>query len=84
MAQLAEQRRYPGAVVLEDAGRASLAGMTKPLPVDSLVGSGLGLARAVAGMHLRGVVHRDITPANAVVADDGTACLAGPGFRRRG
>ena len=75
VAQLAEQRRYPGSVMLADAGAASLAGMTKPLPVDNLVGFGLGLARAVAGMHERGVIHRDITPANAVVADDGTACL---------
>jgi len=40
--------------VLEDAGEAILAGMTKPLPVDKLAGLGLGLARAVAGMHRRG------------------------------
>jgi signal transduction histidine kinase len=75
VAQLAPAPRYPGSVILEDAGAASLAGMTKPLPVDNLVGFGLGLARGVAGMHERGVIHRDITPANAVVADDGTACL---------
>ena len=61
--------------MLEDAGGASLAGMTKPLPVDELVGLGLGLARAVAGMHRRGVIHRDITPANVVAADDGIPCL---------
>ena len=68
VAQLAEAPRYPGSVVLKDAGGASLAGMTKPLPVGNLIGFGLGLARAVAGMHERGVIHRDITPANAVVA----------------
>ena len=67
VAQLAEAPRYPGSVVLEDAGGASLAGMTKPLPAGDLVGLGLGLARAVAGMHERGVIHRDITPANIVV-----------------
>ena len=75
VAQLAEAPRYPGSVVLEDVGEASLAGMTKPLPVDNLVGLGLGLARAVAGMHQRGVIHRDITPSNIVVPDDGTPCL---------
>src|ERR1700733_985994 len=75
VAQLAEERQYPGSVVLADAGEASLAGLAKPLPVDNLVGFGLGLARAVAGMHRRGVFHRDITPANAVVAEDGTARL---------
>ena len=40
--QLAEAPRYPGSVVLEDAGGASLAGMTKPLPVRKLAGLGLG------------------------------------------
>jgi hypothetical protein len=32
--QLAAASRYPGLVVLEDAGEASLASMAKPLPVD--------------------------------------------------
>ena len=75
VAQLAEAPRYPGSVVLEDAGGASLAGMTKPLPAGDLIGIGVGLARAVAGMHERGVIHRDIAPANIVVADDGIPCL---------
>src|SRR3984885_10396520 len=71
--QLARAPRYTGSVVLEDAGETSLAELAKPLPADDLVGFGLGLARAVAGMHPRGGFHRDITPANAVVAEDGTA-----------
>ena len=75
LVQLAEAPRYPGSVVLEDAGGASLAGMTKPLPVHKLAGLGLGLARAMAGMHQRGVIHRDITPANIVDPDDGIPCL---------
>jgi serine/threonine protein kinase len=62
--------------VLEDAGGASLAGMTKPQPAGELAGLGLRLARAVAEMHRRGVIHRDITPANIVVPDDGIPCLA--------
>ena len=75
LAQLAEAPLHAGSVVLEDAGRASLAGITKPLPAGELAGLGLGLARAVAGMHQRGVIHRDITPANIVVPDDGAPCL---------
>ncbi len=75
VAQLAQAPRYPGSVVLEDAGGVSLAGVTGPLPAGELAGLGVGLARAVAGMHERGVIHRDITPANVVVSGDGVACL---------
>src|SRR6201996_8072024 len=75
VAQLAQAPRYPGSVVLEDAGGASLAGLAGPLPAGEVAGLGLGLARAVAGMHHWGVIHRDITPANVVVAGDGVPCL---------
>src|ERR1700760_4795379 len=57
------------------AGGASLAGLAGRLPAGELAGLGLGLARAVAGMHRRGVVHRDITPANIVLSGDGSPCL---------
>ena len=49
--------------------------MPKPLAVDELVELAVGLARAVAGMHRRGVMHRDITPANIVISRDGAPCL---------
>ena len=75
VAQLAQAPRYPGSVVLQDAGAVSLAGLARPLPADDLAGLGLGLARAVAGMHRRGVIHRDITPANIVLSQDGVPCL---------
>ncbi len=51
VAQLAEAPRYRGSVVLADAGGASLAGLTRPLPAVELAGFGLRLAQAVAGMH---------------------------------
>src|SRR5271166_4221696 len=73
--QLADAPRYRGSVVLADAGGTSLAEAGKPLPVDDLAGLAVGLARAVAGMHRRGIMHRDITPANFVVSGDGTPCL---------
>ena len=75
VAQLAGAPRYPGSVVLADAGGASLAGAAKPLAAGELAGLAVGLARAVAGMHRRGVMHRDITPANVVLSGDGVPCL---------
>src|ERR1700739_4264697 len=75
LAQLADGLRYPGSVVLEDAGEASLAGVTGPLAGAGLAALGLGLARAVAGMHRRGVLHRDITAANVVLSGAGVPCL---------
>jgi signal transduction histidine kinase len=75
VAQLAGEPRYPGSVMLADAGRASAAGVAKPLAAGELVGLALGLGRAVAEMHRRGVMHRDITPANVVLSGDGVPCL---------
>ena len=49
---------------------ASLADLAKPLAVDETIGLAVALARAVAGMHRRGVMHRDISPANVVVSSD--------------
>jgi signal transduction histidine kinase len=75
VAQLVEAPREPGSVTLVDAGGRTFAELPKPVPVDVLVGLALELARAVAGMHRRGVLHRDISPANVVVSRDGTPCL---------
>jgi len=75
VAQLAEAPQYPGSVMLADAGGTSLAGAAKPLAVDELIGLAVGLGQAVAGMHRRGVLHRDITPANIVLSGDGAPCL---------
>ncbi|MFB9179981.1 AAA family ATPase [Dactylosporangium sucinum] len=75
VAQPVEPPRWPGAVVVEDAGGTCLAGFTKPLAVDDLIRLAVGLGHAVAGMHRRGVMHRDITPANVVMSGDGAVCL---------
>src|SRR6185437_5036203 len=72
VAQLAEAPREAESVVLDDADGASLAELGQPLAVADLIRLGLGLGRAVAEMHHRGVMHRDITPANIVVSRDGT------------
>ena len=73
--QLEEGPQYPGSVVLADAGRVSLAGVARPLAADELTGLAVRLGQAVAGMHRRGVMHRDISPANIVISGHGDPCL---------
>ncbi|MFD8493465.1 serine/threonine-protein kinase [Amycolatopsis sp. NPDC059657] len=43
---------------------------------------GLQLASALAAMHDKGIVHRDIKPGNVLVAEDGTAKLTDLGIAR--
>jgi hypothetical protein len=43
--------------------------------VDELIEMALDLARGVAEMHRRGVMHRDIAPANIVISRGGSPCL---------
>jgi signal transduction histidine kinase len=73
--QLADAPRYPGSIVLVDAGGVSLVELPKPLAVDDLIRLAVDIARAVAEMHHRGVMHRDIAPANIVVSADAAPCL---------
>jgi len=75
VAQLAEAPRYPGSIVMEDDNSTSLVGLSTPLDVDELYGLAVQLAWAVAGMHRRGVMHRDITPANVVLSRTGAVCI---------
>jgi len=77
VAQLADAPRHPGSVLLSDAGEVSLAEVPKPLSAGELAWVAAGLGRSVAGMHARGVMHRDITPANVVLSGGGVPCLVG-------
>jgi signal transduction histidine kinase len=77
VAQLLDAPRYPRSIVLADAGGESLAALAKPLGAGELVALAIGLSRAVAGMHARGVIHRDIHPGNIVCSPVDGACLVG-------
>ena len=80
VAQLAEAPRYPGSIVVADVGRTSLAELAKPLAASDLIELAVELAGAVGGMHRRGVMHRDITPANIVISREGAPSLVGFGL----
>jgi GAF domain-containing protein len=75
IAQLVAAPDLPGSLVLADAGDRSLAELAKPLPTDDLISLATALARAVAGMHRREVIHCDIAPANIVLSPAGAPCL---------
>lgn len=66
--QLAPLPAERGALLLVDTGGTSLARKTTPLAMADLIPLAQNLARAVAAIHRRQIIHRDINPANIVVA----------------
>lgn len=71
VAQLAAVPAPPGSIVLEDVGGRALASSCPPLDTGELTRLARDLAHTVAAMHGRGVLHRDINPANVLLAGDG-------------
>jgi signal transduction histidine kinase len=80
VAQLVEAPPSGRWILMADAGERTLAEAAKPLPVDELISMAPALARAVAAVHRRGVMHRDIAPGNVVLSDAGEPCLVGFGL----
>jgi len=73
--QLADADEGGAAIVLVDLGTTTLAAVHKPLPVARLTQVAIALTRAVAEMHARGVIHRNISSENVVIASDGAPHL---------
>jgi len=72
--QLAAGAAGPEVIVLQDLGGTTLSAAA-PVTGPALVELALKLATVVSGMHKRGVVHKDISPANVVRTDDGELVL---------
>jgi diguanylate cyclase (GGDEF)-like protein len=66
--QLADSPPYPWSIMLTDIDGVCLADRSVPLPARELAELSLRLGRAVAGMHRHGVIHRNISPSNVVLA----------------
>lgn len=53
----------------------SLSELPKPVPLNEALRIGVGLSAGLRAAHQAGVLHRDVKPANAILADGGEAKL---------
>ncbi|RSM67986.1 hypothetical protein DMH04_47690 [Kibdelosporangium aridum] len=70
-------------LVMEYLPARSLAEICRadgPLAPNRVARIGAQVATALSAMHAKGIVHRDVTPANILATDDGTAKLADLGI----
>src|SRR3954453_10311221 len=72
--RVAEVAGHPYLVSEYVQGQA-LHELSRPMPWRTVLGIAIDLARGLAAAHRRGVLPRDVKPANAILADDGRAKL---------
>ncbi len=72
-----ESDGYRSCLVMEYVEGETLAAriMRRPLPIPELIAIGRAIAEALAHAHARGLIHRDVKPANIIVDSKGTAKL---------
>lgn len=52
-----------------------------PLPAEEAIGAGVGVLRALEAVHAHGLVHRDVTPTNIMIAGTGGGPVASDDIR---
>jgi predicted ATPase/DNA-binding SARP family transcriptional activator len=65
-----EDRFYLVMEYVDGKDLAEIIGAGAPLPLDWVLDVAMGILRALSYAHDQGVVHRDVKPANVMVADD--------------
>jgi diguanylate cyclase (GGDEF)-like protein len=77
VSQLAPVPAQPTVLWLADARGSAMAEQLGSLRrrIPAVLGAGLDLAMIVAEIHRRGVIHKDINPANMLVSDSGAVTL---------
>jgi PAS domain S-box-containing protein len=75
-------------LILTDPGGESLDRILErdqgqPLDLTRVLRIGIGLATTLGQVHGRGLIHKDIKPANVLVGEDGNVCLTGFGIASR-
>ncbi|OWJ69066.1 hypothetical protein BWR60_00535 [Inquilinus limosus] len=80
-----ERSQHRSILVLEDPGGEPLARLLgSPLEVENFLRLAIGLAAAVGKVHQRGLVHKDLKPANIIAGcADGSVRLTGFGIASR-
>jgi len=78
----AQSRPYIVMELLEGRTLAQLMNDVKPFPIDDALQIGARIADALAHMHEKGVVHRDMKPQNVMICKDGTLRIMDFGIAR--